>query len=60
MHTFTIDVWHCGEDDRPIHKADWRRYVVTARDATDAELIACQMAYRHGHAVESVVVDWAG
>jgi hypothetical protein len=57
--TFTVDVWHCAEDDRPLRKADWRRYVVSARDATDAELVACEMAFaHHGHAVESVVIDW--
>lgn len=58
MQTWTIDVWHCREDSRPIHKQDWRRYVVTAGTQVEAELVACQMAYRFGHAVEAVTIDW--
>lgn len=58
MPVFQVDVWHCRREDGPIHNADWRRYVVEATDAVEAELIACQMAARFGHAVEAVVVDW--
>ncbi len=58
MGVYMIDVWHCPEDVRPIQKVDWRRYVIAAEDWVEAELVACQMAYRFGHAVEAVVVDW--
>jgi hypothetical protein len=56
--TYTVDVWHCLEDDRPIHKGDWRRYSIAADNATEASLVACQMAYRFGHAMEATVIDW--
>lgn len=58
---YSVDVSACGEQDRPIHisKCTWRRYRVEARDGTEAELVAVQMAYAtQGQAVSSVVVDW--
>ena len=54
---FTVDVWFSYARP-PVPPHDWRRYIVAADTALDAELIACQMAFRHGIAVASVVVDW--
>lgn len=54
---WVVDVWH--STTRPPRKEDWRRYRVEADDATEAELIACQIACAvHGHAVESTIIEW--
>ena len=53
---WTVDVWH--STTHPPRKEDWRRYRVEAPDATEAELIACQMAWRFGCAVESTIIEW--
>jgi hypothetical protein len=59
---FTVDVWHCASFPVSAEPDDWRRYVIAAADAVEAELVACQMtASHHGWTpVRSVVVDWAG
>lgn len=59
MTTFTVDVWHSTHF--PVQPdEDWRRYIISAPNATEAELIACQMAASHGGwtPTRSIVIDW--
>lgn len=57
-YVFTIDVWHSWTF--PVTPdQDWRRYIISARDATEAELLACQMAARYGTPTRSTVIDWS-
>jgi hypothetical protein len=62
MSTWQVDVgWSFADHtDRRINPGgdDWRRVVVSAQTATDAQLVACQMVARHGMPVWSMIVDW--
>lgn len=59
LDEYTVDVWHftAGHPNASTD-TDWRRYRVTATDGTEASLIACQMAWTHGHVADFVVTDW--
>lgn len=56
---FTVDVWHSTHFP-VIPDEDWRRYIVAADNATEAELIACQMTASHSGwtPTRSIVIDW--
>jgi hypothetical protein len=60
MSTWTVDVWHSRTFPVSAHGEDWRRYIVEADSAVEAEMVACQMAASHGGwtPVRSVVIDW--
>ena len=52
---WSVDVWISYR--RPLREESWRRYVVLAGDAVEAELVAVQMAYAiHGFPVRSCVL----
>ena len=57
---YTVDVWHSTTFPAGREPDDWRRYVISADDATEAELIACQMTAAHTGwtPVKSSVIEW--
>ena len=55
-----MDVWFSLTFPVGPEPDGWRRYVIAAENAVEAELIACQMAAsaRGRTPVGSVVIDW--
>jgi len=55
---WSVDVWF--STTFPVNPLgdDWRRVLVAAPDAVEAELLATQVVSRRGTPVRSLVVDW--